>query len=99
MSLIKIAITNPDQMHVYNWIKNNPNMGHEVAGKYDLVTNLAKSVKADPSKRGALIKAVGDLRASGLQKMNPEIRSTMPSLLSKIKPLAYGAKNLLARVV
>lgn len=99
MSLIKVAITNPDQMHIYNWIKNDPNMGQHIAGKYDLVTNLAKSVKTDPTKRNALLSAIKDLKASGLQKMNPEIRATMPSLLQRVKPLATAGKKMLAKAI
>ena len=101
MSLIKLAIVNPIQKRNFDWMKNNPNMGPHVAGKYDLLTNLASQAKTDPSKLPAMRLASHDLKAAGVQKMNPFVRAgagaaKAPGLINKLKPAARVLEKAMA---
>lgn len=92
MSLVKLAISNAAQLNQFNLMKNNPNMGPAVAGKYDLVTNLANQAKNDPSKLKALRAATSSLKASGVQKVNPLLNKVVTPVAKNVANLAVGGK-------
>ena len=94
MSIVKVAIINPVQMKNFNWMKNNPNMGPSVASKYDLLTNIAAQAKTDPTKLNAMRVAAKNLKASGLQKLDPSLLTKKPGLINKLKMLKPLAKAI-----